>query len=212
MAVTNFNESVSPEEAIQRLLQGNARFTEREHTLADAGWRPGLAKGQKPFAVILGCSDSRAPAELVFDQGLGDLFVIRIAGNIVAPSGIGSVEYAISQLGTRLVVVMGHTHCGAVQATLNGIQQGEKDDSRHIRSITDRIRPHVQELALAGLPQESLMKAAVKANVRASVAHLRNASSVIEDYGRSGTVAIAGAVYDLDSGRVEFIENPVAQK
>ncbi|MFL5318295.1 MAG: carbonic anhydrase [Myxococcaceae bacterium] len=209
--MANFSESVAPEQAIERLVQGNARFVEREHDLVNAGWRPGLSQGQKPFAIILGCSDARSPAELVFDQGLGDLFVIRVAGNIVAPSGIGSVEYAVSQFGTRLVVVMGHTHCGAVRATLNGIQGGDSSDSRHVRSITDRIRPHVQELALAGLTDDALMKAAVRANVRACVAHLRNGSQLIEDYVRPGSVVVAGAVYDLDTGRVEFIELPPKQ-
>jgi carbonic anhydrase len=208
MASFSTADTVGPQQAIERLLQGNARFVERTQQSVSTGWRPGLAQEQRPFAVILGCSDARAPAELVFDQGLGDLFVIRVAGNIVAPSGIGSVEFAVSHFQTRLVVVMGHTHCGAVAATLGAIKHGDSPDSRHIRSITDRIRPHVHELAMAGLPEDALLHAAVRANVRACVAHLRNGSVVIEDYVRSGSVGVAGAVYDLDSGRVEFIEGP----
>src|SRR3954469_23568050 len=141
---------INAREALERLREGNRRFVagHGEDVLTTPSRRRELADGQEPFAITLGCSDSRVPAELVFDQGLGDLFVIRVAGNIVAPSGIGSVEYAISQFGTRLVVVMGHTHCGAIRATLNGIQGGDSSDSRHVRSITDRIRPHVQELAM----------------------------------------------------------------
>lgn len=193
------------QDAIDRLLQGNARFVERAHQLATAGWNPDLVNEHRPFAIILGCSDSRAPAELVFDQGAGDLFVIRVAGNIIAPSGIGSVEFAISKFGVRLVVVMGHTQCGAVTATLESLRT-DAPESRHVRSITDRIRPHVQELAGAGLPPEQLLNAAVRSNVRAGVAHLKTGSALIEDAVRGGTLHIAGAVYDLKSGRVEFIE------
>lgn len=200
------SETMTPQQAIERLLQGNARFVDSSQQSTTTGWRPGLAAGQSPFAVIIGCSDARAPAELVFDAGLGDLFVIRVAGNIVAPSGIGSVEFAVEAFGTRLVVIMGHTHCGAVKATLQSLKQGGDPESRHLRSITDRIRPHVHELAMAGLEERALMNSAVRANVRACVAHLRNGSALIEDYVRSGRVVVAGAVYDLDTGRVEFIE------
>lgn len=191
--------------AIERLLQGNARFVERAHQLATTGWNPDLLHEQRPFAVILGCSDSRAPAELLFDQGAGALFVIRVAGNIIAPSGIGSVEFAISKFGVRLVVVMGHTQCGAVTATLESLR-GEAPGSRNVRSITERIRPHVYELANAGLSGDALLTAAVRANVRAGVAHLRYGSALIEEAVRSGDLLVSGAVYDLGSGRVEFIE------
>src|ERR671911_2640897 len=131
-------------EALERLREGNARFASNmasSGALLSHTQRAALAGGQQPFAIILGCSDSRVPAEIVFDQGLGDLFVIRVAGNIVAPSQVGSVEFAAEKFGTRLVVVLGHTYCGAVAATLEELQRPSETQSRNLRSIVDRIRP-----------------------------------------------------------------------
>ncbi len=138
--------------------------------------RKELVAGQQPFAIVLGCSDSRVPAEIVFDQGLGDLFVIRVAGNIVAPSQVGSVEFAAERFGTRLVVVLGHSRCGAVLATLEELGRPTEGPSRNLRSIVDRIRPAVEALLATGLRHDPdvLMRQAVRANIRASANHLRH--------------------------------------
>jgi carbonic anhydrase len=162
-----------------------------------------LANGQAPFAIILGCSDSRVPAEIVFDQGLGDLFVIRVAGNIVAPSQIGSIEFAAERFGTRLVVVMGHSQCGAVLATLESLRRPDAAPSRNLSSIVERIRPAID--SLQGPDAESLMAEAVRANVRHSVRQLRNGSESLERLTREGLV-IAGAEYSLQSGLVDWLD------
>jgi carbonic anhydrase len=200
---------VAPAAALARLRQGNKRFVEGTTQAAAKVWRPGLSDGQEPFAVVLGCSDSRAPAELVFDQGLGDLFVIRVAGNVVAPSGIGSVEFAVDRFGTRLVVVLGHSLCGAVQATIRAIEERNSPASPRLRSITDRIRPHLEELVIMGQSdRDALLKHSVRANVRASVVQLSHGSALLEDYVRSGRIAVVGAVMDLATGEVDFCEVP----
>ncbi len=140
---------ISAREALERLREGNRRFASgvrSSDTLTSPTRRSELTAGQEPFAIILGCSDSRVPAEIVFDQGLGDLFVIRVAGNIVAASQIGSVEFAAERFGTRLVVVLGHSQCGAVLATLEELQRPTESQSRNLRSIVDRVRPSVEAL------------------------------------------------------------------
>src|SRR6187455_3768158 len=141
-------------EALERLREGNRRFVANvrgQAALANAARRRELSTGQEPFAILLGCSDSRVPAEIVFDQGLGDLFVIRVAGNIVASSQIGSVEFAAARYGTRLVVVLGHSQCGAVLATLEELQRPTANQSRGLRSIVDRVRPSVEALLATDL-------------------------------------------------------------
>jgi carbonic anhydrase len=167
-----------------------------------------LAKEQQPFAIILGCSDSRVPAEIVFDQGLGDLFVIRVAGNIVAPSQVGSVEFAAARFGTRLVVVLGHSRCGAILATLEELQQPAANQSRNLRSIVDRIRPSVEGLLKAGLSHDldALVQHAVRANVDRSVDHLRHGSEVLEQLGQDAGLLVVGAEYSLETGVVEFFD------
>lgn len=194
--------------ALQRLREGNRRFV-RGHCEAPAAGddtrRRALLAGQQPFAIILGCSDSRVPAELVFDQGLGDLFVIRVAGNIVAPSQVASVEFAVDQFGTKLVVVMGHTHCGAIDATLDAIEAGTPGN---LASIVDRIRPAVLPLLrteLAG-DRAALERAAVRANVKASVRQLRYGSQRIEEALLHEGLRVVGAIHDLATGEVEFFE------
>ena len=165
--------------------------------------------GQNPFAVILGCSDSRVPVEMVFDQGLGDLFVIRVAGNIVAPSQIGSIEFAAEQFGAQLVVVMGHSQCGAVQATIEQLLRPSDKQSRNLRTIVDRIRPAVEGL-LADQPShdsESLAQHAIQANVRASVENLRHGSEIIEGLIQNDGLQVVGAEYSLESGIVEFLDD-----
>ena len=197
-------------QALARLREGNARFVQHVMSL-DAllshAQRAEQARAQHPFAVILGCSDSRVPAEFVFDQGLGDLFVIRVAGNIAAPSQIGSVEFAVDRFGVKLVVVMGHSNCGAIRATLDYIQQ-PGDASPGILAIVDRIRPTLTSL-VQGCDchdQDTLMRNAVRANVRATVAHLRQSSALLERMHLSGELLIVGADYSLESGAVEFFE------
>lgn len=198
-------DAVPPEDALARLREGNRRFVHGEGN-AVRRWHPGLANGQSPFAVVLGCADSRAPAEYVFDQGLGDLFVIRVAGNIVAPSLVGSVEFAASSFGTRLVVVMGHTQCGAVAATVHALEHGGAPESDNLRSIVDRIAPHVQHLFETPGDRPANLTEAVRANARASARELHHASPALQDLVDRGRVAIVSAVYDLDTGVVTFLD------
>lgn len=197
--------------ALQRLREGNLRFAEgrqSEGPLDGVARRNQLVEGQQPFAVIIGCSDSRVPAEIVFDQGLGDLFVIRVAGNIVAPSQIGSVEYAAEVTGARLVVVMGHSNCGAISATIDQLQQPQSNRSRNLRSIVDRIRPSVETLFETDLSKDraALIKYAVRANVRSSVDHLRHGSEILERLIQEDGLVVVGAEYSLETGLVEFFE------
>ena len=202
---------ISAQDALARLREGNRRFASdvRSHdTLLSHSRRAELAKEQQPFAIILGCSDSRVPAEIVFDQGLGDLFVIRVAGNIVAPSQVGSVEFAAARFGTRLVVVLGHSQCGAILATLEELQQPTANQSRNLRSIVDRIRPSVEGLLKAGLSDDvdALVRHAVRANVGLSVDHLRHGSEVLEQLVQDAGLRVVGAEYSLETGVVEFFD------
>jgi len=201
-------------EAFKRLQEGNRRFVANQTTAEpiDRAHRAALAAGQEPFAIILGCSDSRVPAELVFDQGFGDLFVIRVAGNIVAPSQVGSVEFAASRFGTRLVVVLGHSGCGAITATIEEITGQATSQSRNLRSIVERVRPSVETLLLGRRDQdpEALIRDAVRANVRASVNHLRNGSALLEQLSRSSGLRVLGAEYSLETGVVTFLDNLAA--
>jgi len=197
--------SASPEIALERLVEGNRRFREGTAKAAARMWDPVLgAAPQQPFAIILGCSDSRTPVETLFDQSFGDLFVVRIAGNIVAPSVVGSIEFAAAQFGSRLVVVMGHSRCGAITATVDAIKTGLGPDSKNIRSITDRIAPHVEALVHAGGPDVILES--MRANVRASVDHLRHGSRLLEELVVAGRLVVVGAEYELESGEVRFYE------
>lgn len=206
---------IPADEALQRLRQGNLRFVAAlggESSAAGPGGRPELMQDQEPFAIILGCSDSRVPAEIVFDQGLGDLFVIRVAGNIVAPSQIGSVEFAAAQFGTRLVVVMGHTRCGAILATLDQLQQPEESQSPNLRSIVDRVRPSVEALLCTELrhDRDGLVRQAVRANVDQSVNQLRHGSEILERMIDTGELRIVGAEYSLETGEVAFFDDAAA--
>jgi carbonic anhydrase len=204
-------DMLSAQEALQRLKEGNRRFASGSRdsdSLTSPMRRKELAADQNPFAIILGCSDSRVPAEIVFDQGLGDLFVIRVAGNIVAPSQIGSVEFAAEWYGTKLVVVLGHSRCGAVLATLDELTQQAKHPSKNLRSIVDRVRPSVEPLMTTELRQnhDELMRQAVRANVRASANHLRHGSDVLEQLMLHDQLLIVGAEYSLDTGVVDFFD------
>jgi len=197
-------------EALARLQEGNRRFVANQTNpdAVDHARRAALAEGQEPFAIILGCSDSRVPAELVFDQGFGDLFVIRVAGNIVAPSQVGSVEFAASRFGTRLVIVLGHSGCGAITATLEEITGRATSQSRNLRSIVNRIRPSVETLLTARHyeDQDALIRDAVRANVRASVNHLRHGSELLERLSLDDGLMVVGAEYSLESGLVTFLD------
>jgi carbonic anhydrase len=195
--------------ALARLREGNRRFVADEAVataLSSQARRTALVAGQAPFAIVLGCSDSRVPAELVFDQGFGDLFVIRVAGNVVAPSQVGSVEFAASMYGTRLVVVMGHTQCGAIIATVDELLGRTNTESKNLRSIVDRVRPSVETL-LSGRKDgdlDALVSEAVRANVRTSVDHLRHGSELLEELVRTSGLMVVGAEYSLDTGVVTF--------
>ena len=203
--------TISALEALKRLREGNQRFSQNLTSLdrmMSYQRRAELTAGQKPFAIILGCSDSRAPAEILFDQGLGDLFVIRVAGNVVAPSQIGSVEFAVSRYNTRLVVVLGHSHCGAVSATIETLIEGEGTESRNIASIVDRVKPSVQPLLDTDLrhDRDALRRAAVRANVRASANQLRHGSNIIESLIENDGLLVVGAEYALETGVVDFFD------
>lgn len=202
---------ISGQEALTRLQEGNRAFVASIHDPA-APLRqtrhPPLPQAQEPFAIVLGCSDSRVPAELLFGQGFGDLFVIRVAGNIVAPSQVGSVEFAAARFGTRLAVVLGHTQCGAIAATLDELHEPACHQSPNLRSIVDRIRPAVEPLlaTTAGLPPDALLAQAVRANVRAAAHHLRCGSEVLERLVTRDGLLIVGAEYCLETGVVDFFD------
>lgn len=203
---------IPAQEALVRLREGNQRFVANigsdeihlSHSRLDD-----LPKKQQPFAIVLGCSDARVPAEIVFDQGLGDLFVIRVAGNIIAPSIVGSVEFAASKFNTRLVVVLGHSQCGAIQATIEEMQKPSENQSHNLLSIVNRIRPSVETLMQTDLKHDldALVKHAVRANVNVSVSHLRSGSEILEQLIRKDGLQIVGAEYSLETGRVEFFED-----
>jgi carbonic anhydrase len=202
---------ISASAALERLREGNRRFASglrSPETLLTQARRAELVSGQQPFAIVLGCSDSRVPAEIVFDQGLGDLFVIRVAGNVVASSQVGSVEFAATRFGTRLVLVLGHSQCGAVVATVEALQRPTDSPSRNIQSIVDRIRPSVEGLMATGLRYHpaSLVQQAVRANVRASANQLRHGSAILETLIERDGLLVVGAEYSLETGIVDFFD------
>lgn len=202
---------ITADDALQRLKDGNKRFVSGVRsidTLIKQTQRTEFLAGQEPFAIILGCSDSRVPAEIVFDQGLGDLFVIRVAGNIVAPSQIGSIEFAAERYGTQLVVVLGHSMCGAVIATIEELERPSKDKSSNVLSIVNRIRPSVEPLYNTNLRNDpnQLLQAAIRANILTSTNHLRHGSQVIEQLILNKKISVVGAEYSLETGIVDFFE------
>jgi carbonic anhydrase len=203
--------------ALAALREGNRRFVSKLGLESESGLEAGAARarrrelpaGQEPLAIVLGCSDARVPAEIVFDQGLGDLFVIRVAGNIVAPSQIGSVEFAAAAFGTRLVVVLGHSNCGAVHATLEQLARPSREQSRNLRSIVDRIRPAVEGLLEHAAPpgdRQALEQQAVRANIRMSANHLRHGSELLEQLIENDGLLVVGAEYSLETGVVDFFD------
>jgi carbonic anhydrase len=202
---------ISALEALARLRDGNQRFVANVHGpegFPQEGRAVRLVATPLPFAIILGCSDARVPAEIIFDQGPGDLFVIRVAGNIVAPSQIGSVEFAAARYGTHLVVVLGHSDCGAIEATLDELQRPTNSQSRNLRTIVDRVRPAVQGLLETELRHDipALKNQAIHGNIRASADHLRHGSEVLEELIHRGELMVVGAHYSIDTGEVEFFD------
>jgi carbonic anhydrase len=202
---------MSATEALERLGAGNAEFVSdsRDGSALQGRMRPAsLPQSQKPFAVVLGCSDSRVPPEIIFNQGLGDLFVIRVAGTILEPSLVGSVEYAAVEFDSPLVVVLGHSRCGGVLATLKELQQPSPNLSPNLRAIVDRIRPSVAPLLQTGLRNDTdaLVAHAVRANVSASVEQLRHGSALLQQRIRKNALAVVGAEYSLETGAVDFFD------
>jgi len=202
---------ITASDAIQRLKEGNQRFVSGVRSIdaiVKQVQRADFVEGQKPFAIILGCSDSRVPAEIIFDQGLGDLFVIRVAGNIVAPSQVGSVEFAAKRFGTPLVVVLGHSMCGAVMATIDELERPSEEKSSNVLSIVNRIRPTVEPLFETELRNDpdKLLESSIHANILASTNHLMHGSQMLEQLVQQGRLEIVGAEYSLKTGEVTFFE------
>ena len=203
--------SVRHDGALAQLRSGNGRFTQNVRSieaLSSQYRRDALVAGQAPFAIVLSCSDSRVPSEIVFDCGLGDLFIVRVAGNIVAPSIVGSVEFAAATFGTELVVVMGHTHCGAVRAAVDMLAGGERDPSENVCDIVDRIAPAIDDVVRTVGHDERGIQAATRANVRASANHLRQRSPILASRIAEGRLVIVGAEYSLETGQVDFFDVP----
>lgn len=200
------------QQALDALIEGNRRFAtevqSHQDLQAQDSRRYRLVPRQEPFAIIIGCSDARVPAEIVFDQGLGDLFVIRVAGNIIAPSQVGSVEFAVERFGTPLVVVLGHSRCGAIEATLEELERPSESRSPNLRAIVDRIRPSVETLLESGLQLDSelLVEQAVRANIRVSANQLRHGSQILERLIEKGELRVVGAEYSLENGSVDFFD------
>ncbi|MFC6204187.1 MULTISPECIES: carbonic anhydrase [Psychrobacter] len=209
----NANRPKTGTEALALLKEGNRRYVDSLTSDPSMQRRPELVRDQDPLAIILGCSDARVPVEIVFDQGLGDLFVIRVAGNIVAPSQIGSIEFAAEKFDTKLVVVLGHSNCGAVSACVDTLINPEKNYSPNLQSIVDRIRPSVynlHELATANgqdVDAEELINRSIRANVRMSVSQLKHGSRALEDLSSTGQLLIVGAEYNIDTGKVRFLDS-----
>lgn len=203
----------SAQEALDILRAGNRRFVKGEFddvAAANRAYPGSLSDGQQPLAVVLACSDSRVPVELVFDQGFGSLFVIRVAGNVAGPTPIGSIEYAVRQFGTPLIVVLGHSQCGAVMATLAELAGEPGQSSPGLRAIVDRVRPAVEPILAAhsDYRDASVIEQSVRANIRASVRRLSNGSRVIDKLIGAGELLVIGAEYSIETGRVEFFEEP----
>ena len=198
---------MDPESALARLKAGNERYRSGAYTRREFNFSDHV-DGQTPFAMILGCADSRVPAELVFDQGLGDLFIVRVAGNIATPSQVGSIEFAATKFGSRLAVVLGHSHCGAVNATLSHIDTGEPPPTDNLASVIDDIAPHLTDVTRCKWHDETAREAAaVDANVRANVTALHERSPVLKDLVERGELKIVGARYDLEDGVVTFLDD-----
>ena len=198
----------SAEQILDELNAGNTRF--QQGTTSPKRWEgPEAFRVQKPKAIVLGCSDSRVPIEMIFDQGPGDLFIVRVAGNIAAPSQIGSIEFAVTQFDVSLIIVLGHTRCGAINASVQAVEDGTAGISDNLRSIVDRIGPNIHHLVDAkAAPPSSLSNQCMSANVLASVKNIEQASVSLQQRTTQGLLTICGAYYDLDDGGVRFLSDP----
>ncbi len=192
---------ISPAEAISKLKEGNGRYTSGnlQHPGQTAERRTELAKTQHPFAAIVSCSDSRVPPEIVFDQGLGDLFIVRVAGNVINDEGLGSIEYTVDHLGTRLILVLGHQRCGAVDAAKQTIASKGKAPG-HIQSLVTAIKPAVEATTKDDL------ETTIKANVKNVVQALRSSTPILKAEVDSGKIQVVGGYYSLDTGAVTFLD------
>jgi carbonic anhydrase len=200
---------ISAEAALQRLRDGNARHVAGKTdpvALDYDAQRKKYAAEQRPFAIVLGCSDSRVPVETIFDQGIGDLFVVRVAGNIAARSQIGSIEFAARSFGTRLIVVLGHSRCGAIETVVEELRKPSSLQSDNLDFIVDRIRPSVEQVMLEGFGHDPgrLLAAVGRENVRCSMRTLRDSSGIIEKLVAEQGLMIVGAEYSVRTGVVDF--------
>ena len=194
--------AMTPEAALERLKAGNARFA--ANTPKPRDWSAKVAAtaaGQFPFAAVLACMDSRAPVEIVFDQGLGDVFGVRVAGNVVNEDELGSLEYA-AKVGAKLIVVLGHTRCGAVKGALEGVQLG------NLSGLLKKIHPAVEAAKCTDAKSEACVDAVAEQNVRRSLKEIRARSPFLAGYLDQGKLALVGAMYDVSTGRVTFLANP----
>ena len=203
---------ISADKALRKLKEGNRRFvgvTSTKGVLETFVDHIRVVREQTPFAIILGCSDSRVPAELVFHCGLGELFVIRVAGNLVAPSQIGSIEYACQQFDTELVVVMGHSNCGAIQVTVDALLSEDRPVSPNLKSIVERIAPAAAPVVSnhGDASHDELISLAVSANIKHSVRRLSEKSKILRNLVKAGRLKIVGAEYSLDTGEVVFFDD-----
>ncbi len=207
----NTETMITADQAIERLREGNRRYVSDDPSRvlqSESTIRSQLVQGQSPFAVVLGCSDSRAPVELLFDQGPGDLFVVRVAGNIAGPDQVGSIEFAVAEFGTPLVVVLGHSYCGAINASLDFLAAPSEDLSPNILGIANHILPSIEPLTQVTPPleREDLVRQSVRRNVSTEVRRLRETSDILARSIRENGLLVVGADYSLDTGAVDFFE------
>ena len=202
---------IPSQDALENLREGNGRFVSASSDKNNPGNHPHQFRPldrQEPFAIILGCSDSRVPTEIVFDQGIGDLFVIRVAGNIVTTSQTGSIEFAAEQFGIRLVVVLGHTMCGAIQATLEELQNPREPRSKNLQAIVNCISPSLESLLETDRQEnpETLLNQAMRRNVENSVNQLQHQSPILKKQIDEGGLTVVGAEYCVENGVVNFFD------
>ncbi|MFD8756492.1 carbonic anhydrase [Kitasatospora sp. NPDC059577] len=204
MIPTPISDPISdPRQALRMLMEGNARFVagSPEHPNQDAGRRAALAPAQRPFAVLFGCSDSRLAAEIIFDQGLGDLFVVRTAGHVTGAEALGSIEYGVSVLECPLVVVLGHDSCGAVAAALDSLEQGQLPGG-FVRDVVERVTPSVLSAKAAGIEDRD---AIVDEHIRQTVDLLVERSQVLASRVAAGEAAVVGLSYRLRDGQARQV-------
>lgn len=194
---------ISGEDALKRLMDGNKRYVDGSVMPADfESTREALTRGQNPYAAILSCADSRVAPELAFDSGRGDLFVVRVAGNVVTAEGLASLEFCVEVLGTQLILVLGHEKCGAVEAAISAVESGTQFPG-HIPSLVELLRPPVQQAQAAG--GKDILHDAIEENVKWGMKGLEQASPILSKHFDSGNLKIAGGVYDLGTGEVKLV-------